>query len=133
MTDPRPTEVQLREIDARVYEHVFGRERIPGDAWHPEGYWRIHPGDNAMSRIPIDFVDVPRYTTSWEAAGQVVERMWSLGYEWMHLSRQGPKAPWQADFIHRDPGHGALAQADTFPLAVCLAALNALGVPGEVG
>lgn len=101
------TERDLRALDRLVAEHVFG--------W-TDCDW------------PFD----TRFTESWEAAGQVVERMRELefGFQLHRWNTEGMRHPYEAEF-YSDAFTEFVAEADTAPLAVCLAALKALGVSTE--
>lgn len=112
MTEQPETEhdqARLREIDALVAEHVMGLRR-DGDRWTSGKHEADLPGFVTQSWIAL-----PRYTTSWDAAGQVIEKMRDMGYASEMIAA-----------ITR-----ALADRSLVPLAVSLAALRALGV--EVG
>ena len=126
-----------RELDALVAEKVMGSEwwiHIESDARFiaPGGEWvsHLHP-KKASGKEPVDWdvinraCDLPRYSTDISAAWQVVEKLAS---------------PFQ---LEKDPDGeiscrirlktewGPLAHADNPALAICLAALKALGVEQE--
>lgn len=103
-----------RALDAAVAEKVMGEK-----VWcHPiTRIWRM--GDNSYRADK----SIPAYT-SWDAAGQVVERLKELGYVvkmeawpeawyWAYVGRED-EAPWEA------------AEPESMPLAICRAALAAL-------
>lgn len=99
---------RLREIDCLVHRYVMGREDV---------YYRP-------------------YSTSWDAAGQVIERMRELGWDMsLFLDSRKRIGPWDCRWFNLREDKRAMAHADSAPLAVALAALRALGVPttdGEV-
>lgn len=116
----------LRLIDKQIAEAVFGF------GW----WWNETDGSHGM-RVPpgkfgnpydIDqWYSLPRFTTSWNEAGWVVERMIVLDFEPAIYYDRGKLARrWDCRFWA--PAKRGIAFADTFPLAVCLAALRALGV-----
>lgn len=105
-----------RELDAKVAEKVMG-------------WWAIMlPADDRMvaSGIPPkeghEREGVPHYSTSIEAAWEVVEKMHQ---EWWFTLVQGPDG-WLADF-YNDMDVRHRAKAKTAPEAICLAALKAVG------
>ena len=77
------------------------------------------------------FNHLPRFTTTWDGMGLVVERMRELGWEGaIYLYNQEPieciVAPVGDRCKDYDCTHRELGQANTAPLAVCRAALAAL-------
>lgn len=102
-----------RELDALVAEKVMGwtvalEDRGPCRVWRPH--------ENSAERSQ----PIPPYSTSIEAAWEVVEKMrqrefgFSLNDAWIAWFLAAPNE-YQAD-------------ADTAPHAICLAALKAVGV-----
>jgi hypothetical protein len=109
-----------RRIDALVAEHVMGWRLVerpfpPGWLeWNDEHGQLQHGGDLS-------------FTSRWDSAGQVVERMIELGFEPSAYYDMGKLARrWDVRFVG-DSARG-LAFSDMFPLAACLAALRACGV-----
>lgn len=113
-----------REIDALIAKHVMGltveRKRFPFD------YLEGDRGD------PYDYIDtqtnwpIPDYTTSVSDAWRVVQQM---QHDYWRLRLVGmPKGEWMARFWKYDTGEAEKAVADTAPMAICLAALEAKGV-----
>jgi hypothetical protein len=107
----------IREIDGRVAEEVMG--------------WKsVHFIDNGtlMGIRPYDHMQsVPYYTTDIAAAWLVVEKVNSLGHWFMLHNENGM---WEAEFYHTNeivPFHVHDATASTAPLAICRAALDAVG------
>lgn len=110
-----------REMDALVAEMVMGYQWQDGALQHDDlpGGGRCHP--RSVMNPP------PPYSTSIEAAWQVVEKLQDIpGYELLdiRLRRKHGVA------IMTDAGScmKCLVTADTAPLAICLAALKAVGV-----
>jgi hypothetical protein len=78
----------------------------------------------------------PAYSTDIAAAWEVVEKVWATlpktGYGTFRalLHRRDPDGRWICEFApnaHGDWRTHATAEADTAPLAICLAALRAVG------
>lgn len=101
--------MEPRERDALVAEKVMGKD----------------------VRCTCDFC-LPTYTTSIAAAWQVVEKI-NREHGPFHLRdvchRFGDDAPifWRAWFESTGPKHESYVDADTAPLAICIAALKAVG------
>jgi hypothetical protein len=122
------TIVRLRRIDALVAEHVMG--------WHFDGHnWSFPDGE--WQACECSEPNGPSgFTTSWDAAGQVVERMRERGFNWKIVSGidfRPLRSVWRVETDNWDIGstpsdRNGGAFADTLPLAVCLAALRACGV-----
>lgn len=70
---------------------------------------------------------VKHYTSTWDAAGQVVERMHELGWEF-DVSGSGDFYEARFTMLEEPKATVYYGSGDTFPLAICLAALAALGV-----
>ncbi len=113
-----------RELDALVAEKVMGIELTITSQGHP--YFR----DGTLLRVPI-----AHYSTDIAAAWQVVEKMRDLGY-WCQMRNEfeahdGPDC-WAGFTPHSTTGWNGRpdhwTQAETLPLAICLAALKAVGV-----
>jgi hypothetical protein len=120
----------VRELDALVAEKVMGRTL----KFHSrEGFDQIARNGN-WSGTYEEFLDNQDYwspSTDIAAAWEVVD----------HLTRDRGEGPilefgltrdfehsWEAEFSIRSGGLNALAYSDTAPLAICLAALKAIGV-----
>ncbi len=126
-----------RDLDALIAERVMGHpgrfvERIyindrwwDCKTWLP---WEEEPdkphGGTAVGQMP------PRYSTDIEAAWKVVEKM--LGTHSVDVNAIPGESliQWGATmqkmpFIEHNPEHGACAK--TAPLAICLAAMEAVG------
>ena len=125
-----------RELDVRVHQEVFGVEvefrpltnyngyLIPED-WYPVG--AIHHPANA----------IPHYSSDIAAAWKVVEFMldWNGPHWWddcsmrSHRSQDAQSWSWGAGFRRNGFPNDDLiveARADTWPLAICRAALLAM-------
>ena len=136
------------ELDALVFERVFGAERCAtpwrdpysGDLYH-------HRIRNTDGLPPTWLYDEPEhYSTTWEGMQLVVERMmvegwalWSMKNDWQHYEggHLSETRCWRAMFgklrqgsIPSSFGEG---EADTAPLAVCRAALKALAPSCQPG
>ena len=134
-----------RELDALVAEKVMGWEwwiHIESDARFIAlgGGWvsHLHP-KKASGKEPVDWdvinraCDLPRYSTDISAAWQVVENV-ERRFAAVQVIWEGPI--YGARCIIRDEDGGAYSteadkRAKTVPLAICLAALKALGVDPE--
>jgi len=126
--------MDLREIDAKVAEHIFGykREIIPPDA-NGENECKILVPPNLPSDLmyppkgKLAFTyHVPRYSSDIKAAFEVVEKL-SAEWKWFELV-YSPSKIYTANFT------GVMKDskiADTAPLAICLAALEVVGVDGD--
>ena len=127
-----------REIDVQVAEKVMGWTKYVS-ADHTQSHvkvlremgiiygWRIGKKDIGL--------DVPHFSTDIAAAWQVVEKMSKRGF-WCQIRNEfeahgGPDC-WAGFTPHSTTGwNGApdhWTQADTAPMAICLAALKAVEV-----
>jgi len=80
------------------------------------GWWPMITGEAGEV-----YQGLPAFTTSWEAMGELMEKM---GDTWFHLARFAKDGPqWRAQF----GTDTADCYAPTAPEAVCIAALTALG------
>lgn len=119
----RTAEHDLRRLDALVAEKVMGwsfQTLRTGD------YWVRSNGDRTI------WAGHWAPTTSWDHAGQVVERMRELefGFELHRWNTEGMRHPYEAKF-YPDAFGEFVAEADSAPLAIVLAALRALGAEAE--
>lgn len=90
-------------LDRRIYSRVFGVDIT------------------AVLPFGVSIHAMPLYSTTWEGAGLVVERMRALGFSLgldVYASSQHPTA----EFTHKD-GRYAREPGDTPPEAICRAAL----------
>ena len=110
-----------RDLDALVAEQVFGCK-----IKHDTGFNFVQ-----QKRLPTmycqsaghEHVNFPMYSTSISAAWEVVEKMDQRKYTWL-MNPQGSTV--HCSFMDNGNPVGN-AQADTAPLAICLAALKAVG------
>lgn len=106
------TQEQLRKIDALVAEHIMGHEmegfRIKNKGVHDEcGNW-----------YPIL---TPYYSTDISAAWEVVKKLGT----WPQVMEKAENYyKWTIGYI----GENYTGEADTAPLAICLAALKTKGI-----
>jgi hypothetical protein len=145
-----------RELDALVAEKVMGwtgrmevARRGRRDEWlvvftgRPDGgigdYACFYDRDGGKIYCckPHNIHHAGRYSTGIAAAWEVVEKVWATlpktGYGTFRalLHRRDPDGRWICEFApdaHGDWSTHATAEADTAPLAICLAALRAVGV-----
>lgn len=133
-----------RELDALVAEKIFGslwrayrsddeeksviRLFAPSRADYCEEIQYKNQWGTSSGFYPTDYPDLPAYSTDIAAAWEVVEK---VGTGWLYLSllQDSDKVAgyWRAAF-HRLKETPQLVDADTAPLAICLAALKAVGV-----
>ncbi len=119
-----------RELNALVAEKVMGWQ-------HAQVYWHITPTRTAIA------ANIPNYCEMIDRAWLVVKRMidddspindkkYSLGLEYSSI------IGWVADFTPRRNHPQACeyglfrVEASTAPMAICLAALRALGIEAPV-
>jgi hypothetical protein len=123
-TLPSNQQQALRRIDALVAEHVMGWISAGDDPFHQ---W----GDKGpmWCEMGRSWIRLPDFTTSWDAAGQVIERMRESGWFWQG-SMNEPSGFYSEFSKLADPKYkpASMAIGDTLPLAVSLAALRACGV-----
>ncbi len=131
-----------RELDALIAEKVMGLTLAVSDkAWSDEDWLgsdyptksnvlAIVTDAERGSLVPMRRV-IPPYSTDIAAAWLVVERMRG---DFM-LDLQDHIVYWSADFLRSRPGgiKQVAFQAPSAPLAICLAALKAVGALHESG
>jgi Phage ABA sandwich domain len=98
------------ELDEAVARHIFDLNV----ATMPDGAPIVKP----------QYVRPPRYCSDVTASFLVVERMAEDGFD-VNLSRRGG---WVADFRRGRDDRFGVEFSPSLPLAICLAALKALGV-----
>lgn len=111
-----------RELDALIAEKVMGLKR--------SDHWPVVDLREDRSR-PLDrwdddqgnIVPLPAYSTSIEAAWEVVEKIASLKNCWRLRLEKHPQG-WSVDF---ETEWKVELVAETAPHAICLAALKAMG------
>jgi hypothetical protein len=118
-----------RELDALIAEQVMGwtKRSIPDEIVGPEWYWCSEAG-------PKQLVSSWRPSTEIHWAWMVVERLRGQHCCTKLYSDHG--YVWECTLIKEfdDPHAGEqplFGQAETAPLAICLAALKAVGVEVE--
>lgn len=118
-----------RELDALVAEKVMGFNKVTEIVVDHEPPHELYRAPDGRGYYPNR---IPLYSTSIADAWQVVEK---LAREGKHLALQAPGSldmnecyrrfkQWTADFTYDIDSEG---RADTAPLAICLAALKAVG------
>ena len=128
-----------RPIDAMVAEHVMETEKYWSIRWGGSGYGDFPTYDEAVIQSKkllggrqatiAPYWDEPKYSTDIYSAWLVVEKL---------AGEQGPYSvvmnnndgDWVVHFWNGDR-HDLYANADTAPMAICLAALKAVGVEIE--
>lgn len=140
---------EMRQIDALVAEHIIGYSwltflnnsyLVPNsiiDDFHTVVGWqrgKLSEPDLEWSHMPsYGHLTIPRYSSSWDAAACVIQHMRDGTVAHMHGRNKwswyarGESIGWPfvVSFGYTTRG------AETFPMAVCLAALSALGVWGN--
>lgn len=109
--------ITLREIDRLIAERVMGWTdlSVTGNRFGttPEG--KPH-------RI------IPQYSTEISAAWEVIEKLRFLGYQG-GIDWARPEAGYECSFgSSLPPDQRPSSQAETAPLAICLAALKVMGI-----
>ena len=106
-----------RELDALVAEHVMGWVWGIDD----DGFQYLVPADWDEYMVPA----VPHYSTRIQDAWQVVEKTKLL--DDFELTKDGPMYQFGHYGEYGFDEWTLYAEADTAPLAICLAALKAVG------
>lgn len=115
-----------RELDALIAQHVFGWE-----------FRRGHCASCACSHCGRAYEDCwgSCFFSDAEDADpyRVIQAMRAKGFQFQcndHWTDEAPAyGPWYVEFALPDKSAGGQGMADSLPLAVCHAALVALGVP----
>jgi len=117
------------ELDALVAENVMGWLRIPSElngqqkiVVPPDG--NPHPMDWWWGRSVYGLV--PKYSTDIAAAWEVVERLERDGIFLWKLGREDHLPNWHVS-MGRNHGPDIESEGPTAPLAICRAALAAIG------
>lgn len=116
-----------RELDSLVAEKVMGWQQ-PNHLGHADicASW----GPSKMCTCDGE-LRWPPYSTSIAAAWQVVEKLESIGFDFMcGISKRGRPFQNSASFRLGDkeePSYKNVEVWETMPLAICLAALKAVG------
>lgn len=110
-----------RELDALVAEKVMGFHRA-SDGWFRT---ETHPG--GVITAAVGHIDLPHYSINISAAWEVVEKLLETGSFSIYHYISAPESKWRAQFLRAGSAH--VAQAESAPRAICLAALKAFGIP----
>lgn len=105
-----------RELDTLIAERVFALTVVED----PVNYRGVQ-----IARAGREGSDLPHYSTDHAAAWQVVEQMQAQGWNFACDDMGG--LPWWVEFSQAGYRRGGQNTASTLPLAVCRAALAALG------
>jgi hypothetical protein len=127
----------LRELDALVAEHVMGWTLAKG-----RNHYGSPMGSNVANKLGtlagMALSEVPRYSSTWDGAGVVAERMVERNYGKVHVSGSHYHGWYGWVTWDDDREHGSSASdvqpvwGACGPLAICLAALRAEGLEVEL-
>jgi hypothetical protein len=130
--------MDLRKLDALVAEKVMGTEKYWSVIFGGSHYGNFDSVEKAQDRANkiqgdykaaiVPYYDEPNYSTSIEAAWQVVETLdgeWSI-FGQHHLGWE--VSPVEASMREDRYGNPFKANAETAPLAICLASLRSKGI-----
>lgn len=126
-----------RELDALVAEKVMGwhskqvplsmfQPHVMVDLWYTAENELISSTDLINQSVKAGVL--PHFTTNISDAWRIVEHMRQNKYHIATDDRHEQDAPWWCEFATEEYTIGSQATAETFPLAICLAALRAVGV-----
>jgi len=115
-------ETKNTAFDARIAEDVFGEKF----ELHPTfgGYYR------PWAKDPIAFEPCPAYSADIRAAWMVLEKLLSiLPHEDIHMEHwsDGESSGWRVSTCFEIGEWKEWVEADTLPMAICKAALKAMG------
>lgn len=108
----------LRELDYKIAE-LLGDRKVARGKWR--GYWTAGKGRHYSDQDD----GPPHYSTDIAEAWRVVEHMRARGYSFCvydYIQIESIPVKWQVLFI--GGGKSPAASGETFPLAICLAALK---------
>jgi hypothetical protein len=120
------TDAELDAIDAEVARHVMGWTLADRVKWGWGSGPPMYLTDNDNNPTHQGF----QPSRNWSAMGEVVEKMRADGYGWSFESMNNLQ--YRAEFAPGNYGTDAeeyRSIQDYLPLAVCLAALAAVGKP----
>jgi len=103
--------LRARDLDVVVAQVVFG-ERVWSDA---DGHWLDRHRLNTL----------PCYSTAWAGFGELVERMYSLGWTY-DVDATAPEKGIDVSFHPKNPAFRAKGTGSTLPRAACIAAILAV-------
>lgn len=106
----------------RVDEHEAGRCL---DAWVADAVFKMQVDNDTLRRSLSQRVVVPHYSTTWEGLGLVVDKIECIEAFLVRASEE-KGGDWHS-CIATDEWKGGASKATTAPLAVCRAALKAVG------
>lgn len=114
--------------------HTWRRLVSPDCAPHPSYKpWTPADGDVPIATVNLD---LPNYSSDWDAMEQIVIQMHAKGWEWALFSWEWALFSIEAGFVtafRKDGGLSGEAAESGAPLAVVKAALLALVAEQEVG
>lgn len=122
-----------RELDALIAEKVMGWEMVDATIYR---WWGLVMGPKEFSTIravalippgETEIQLVPSYSTDIEAAWEVVESLQIKGYGFILDNMEHFLGNWQAHFELN--ANAWAEEANSAPLAICRAALKAIGEP----
>lgn len=128
-----------RELDALVATKVMGIDLTerPTHTWEPlvdsgeyvDAKWCEHCGHCWFSGEAPGGPCAPtplHYSSEIAFAWEVVEKL-ATRFPTIHISLGAPNQRWYCSFFASKDDKGSALEADTAPLAICLAALKAVG------
>lgn len=118
------TEQAGRELDALVAEKVMGWTHIPVGS-HPNLRSEAWTNDNGASAV----FTLPFYSQDIAAAWEVVEQLKTLGWT-CFLDNDDGQHDCEFARMGDQPFNAIQERGETAPLAICRAALNAVGYKG---
>ena len=129
----KPTKAEIsaatdRQLDAWVALFVFGYTVIETDDCNGEdNLWLSKDNQHVFNYNGFD-LELPHYSTSWAAMGEVVERMQKLGWSYCADNNNGPpEKGWYSSFWKdENPDEPFGVFADTAPRAVAEASVIAV-------
>lgn len=143
------TELSGRALDAAIAVEVMGYRWYVGEYIGPSegsatrmfflspegvkrfrdgGDWRMAESPDYRDAVPV----VPEFSSSWSAVQMVVEKMREKGWNFQVFGPETGNEKWRGKFefhVHPLSAHQerrVVGVADTFPIAVCRAALAAV-------
>lgn len=125
----------LRSLDALIAQHIMGLRHLAPVANRRGDWWSTGVRTDAFGWMTEVAYKLPEYTASWAEAGNIVEILRVRGW-YFGLSVSGREIDtdpvWEAGFSHYPDPEGEaevfLVRSYTAPLAICMAALKAVGV-----
>ncbi len=118
------------QLDALVAEKVMGwtfyRQRLHPNHTFLTQTWRTEHG----SIMPSMWTPTTEIAQAWEVVERMVKLGWNVRIMNYGIAPELPDCePWRCDFIR--VGALSIKAASALPLAICLAALKAVGVEVE--